>query len=99
MNKGQRLEALHGRASVASRFPVHTELRSGTETSCDGARRLARVSEVWVGANFCSGRRGQFSLLTLGKRPGSRGQDRSVRYKDFVVSSTRIPGWCRRTQG
>jgi riboflavin kinase/FMN adenylyltransferase len=53
-----------------------------------------RVSEVWVGANFLFGhdRAGNFSLLrTLGQRYGFRADKIDpVRYKDFVVSSTRI---------
>jgi riboflavin kinase/FMN adenylyltransferase len=52
------------------------------------------VSEVWVGANFLFGheRSGNFSLLrTLGLRHGFRADKIDpVRYKDFVVSSTRI---------
>ena len=53
-----------------------------------------RVSEVWVGANFLFGRdrSGNFSLLrTLGARYGFKAEKIDpVRYKDFVVSSTRI---------
>jgi riboflavin kinase/FMN adenylyltransferase len=52
------------------------------------------VSEVWVGANFLFGhdRAGNFSLLrTLGVRYGFKAEKIDpVRYKDFVVSSTRI---------
>jgi riboflavin kinase/FMN adenylyltransferase len=52
------------------------------------------VSEVWVGANFLFGhdRAGNFSLLrTLGARYGFRAEKIDpVRYKDFVVSSTRV---------
>jgi riboflavin kinase/FMN adenylyltransferase len=52
------------------------------------------VAEVWVGANFLFGhnRAGNFSMLrALGGRYGFRtGQIDPVRYKDFVVSSTRI---------
>jgi len=52
------------------------------------------VSEVWVGANFLFGhdRAGNFSLLrTLGSRYGFKAEKIDpVRYKDFVVSSTRI---------
>jgi riboflavin kinase/FMN adenylyltransferase len=52
------------------------------------------VSEVWVGANFLFGRdrAGTFSLLrTLGVRYGFNAEKIDpVRYKDFVVSSTRI---------
>ena len=53
-----------------------------------------RVSEVWVGANFLFGhdRTGNFSLLrVLGARYGFKAEKIDpVRYKDFVVSSTRI---------
>jgi riboflavin kinase/FMN adenylyltransferase len=52
------------------------------------------VSEVWVGANFLFGhdRAGNFSLLrVLGARYGFKAEKIDpVRYKDFVVSSTRI---------
>ncbi len=52
------------------------------------------VSEVWVGANFLFGRdrAGTFSLLrTLGARYGFNAEKIDpVRYKDFVVSSTRV---------
>ncbi len=52
------------------------------------------VAEVWVGANFLFGhdRVGNFSLLrTLGARYGFKTEKIDpVRYKDFVVSSTRI---------
>jgi riboflavin kinase/FMN adenylyltransferase len=52
------------------------------------------VAEVWVGANFLFGhdRTGNFSMLrTLGARYGFRAEKIDpVRYKDFVVSSTRI---------
>jgi riboflavin kinase/FMN adenylyltransferase len=53
-----------------------------------------RVSEVWVGANFLFGRdrSGNFSLLrALGARYGFKAEKIDpVRYKDFVVSSTRV---------
>ena len=52
------------------------------------------VGEVWVGANFLFGhdRAGTFSMLrSLGARYGFRAEKIDpVRYKDFVVSSTRI---------
>ena len=52
------------------------------------------VSEVWVGANFLFGhdRAGNFSMLrSLGARYGFKAEKIDpVRYKDFVVSSTRI---------
>jgi riboflavin kinase/FMN adenylyltransferase len=53
-----------------------------------------RVVEVWVGANFLFGheRSGTFSVLRgLGARYGFRAEKIDpVRYKDFVVSSTRV---------
>ena len=53
-----------------------------------------RVSEVWVGANFLFGhdRAGNFSMLrVLGSRYGFKAEKIDpVRYKEFVVSSTRI---------
>jgi riboflavin kinase/FMN adenylyltransferase len=53
-----------------------------------------QVAEVWVGANFLFGhdRAGNFSLLrVLGARYGFKAEKIDpVRYKDFVVSSTRI---------
>jgi riboflavin kinase/FMN adenylyltransferase len=53
-----------------------------------------RVAEVWVGANFLFGheRSGNFTILrTLGQRYGFRAEKIDpVRYKEFVVSSTRI---------
>ena len=52
------------------------------------------VGEVWVGANFLVGhdRSGNFSMLrSLGARYGFRAEKIDpVRYKDFVVSSTRV---------
>jgi riboflavin kinase/FMN adenylyltransferase len=52
------------------------------------------VVEVWVGANFLFGhdRAGTFSVLrALGMRYGFRAEKIDpVRYKDFVVSSTRV---------
>jgi riboflavin kinase/FMN adenylyltransferase len=52
------------------------------------------VAEVWVGANFLFGhdRAGTFSVLrALGARYGFRAEKIDpVRYKDFVVSSTRV---------
>ena len=97
MTKAQRLDALaqegmHGVAVIRftpelsrwepERF-VHTVLVE-----------WLRVAEVWVGANFLFGRdrSGNFSLLrALGIRYGFRAEKIDpVRYKEFVVSSTRI---------
>lgn len=53
-----------------------------------------QVTEVWVGANFLFGRdrTGTYSMLrTLGAERGFRAEKIDpVRFKDFVVSSTRI---------
>ena len=53
-----------------------------------------RASEVWVGADFLFGRNrtGTFSLLrTLGQQWGYRAEKvEPVRYRDFIISSTRI---------
>jgi riboflavin kinase/FMN adenylyltransferase len=53
-----------------------------------------RVAEVWVGGNFLFGRdrTGNFTMLrALGARYGFRAEKIDpVRYKEFVVSSTRI---------
>ncbi len=53
-----------------------------------------RVAEVWVGANFLFGRErsGNFTLLrALGERYNFRAEKIDpVRYREFVVSSTRI---------
>jgi riboflavin kinase/FMN adenylyltransferase len=97
MTTGQRLEAiaaagLHGAAIV--RF-THEMSRWDPETFVQ--RVLVdwlRVADVWVGANFLFGhdRTGNFSLLrVLGSRYGFKAEKIDpVRYKDFVVSSTRI---------
>jgi riboflavin kinase/FMN adenylyltransferase len=97
MTKGQRLEALaragmHGAAVVRftaelSRWDPETFVRAVLVD-------WIRVTEVWVGANFLFGRdrSGNFSLLrALGGRLGFRAEKIDpVRYKDFVVSSTRV---------
>ncbi len=97
MTKAQKLEALadaglHGAAIVRftpelSRWDPETFVRTVLVD-------WLRVSEVWVGANFLFGhdRAGNFSMLrTLGARYGFKAEKIDpVRYKDFVVSSTRI---------
>jgi riboflavin kinase/FMN adenylyltransferase len=97
MTKTQRLEALH-RAGIACVAVVRfTRELSQWEPETFVEKVLVdwlRVSEVWVGANFLFGhdRSGTFSLLrTLGARYGFRADKIDpVRYKDFVVSSTRV---------
>jgi len=97
MTKTQRLEALD-RAGIACVAVVRfTHELSEWAPEAFVRTVLAdwlRVSEVWVGANFLfgHGRSGNFSLLrTLGQQHGFRADKIDpVRYKDFVVSSTRI---------
>jgi riboflavin kinase / FMN adenylyltransferase len=97
MTKAQRLEALH-RAGIQCVAVVRfTRELSRWEPETFVKNVLVdwmRVSEVWVGANFLFGRdrSGNFSLLrTLGQRYGFRAEKIDpVRYKEFVVSSTRI---------
>jgi riboflavin kinase/FMN adenylyltransferase len=97
MTKQQRLEALHG-AGIAC-VAVVRFTRELSEWDPETFIRTVlvewlRVSEVWVGANFLFGhqRSGNFTVLrTLGQRYGFRADKIDpVRYKDFVVSSTRI---------
>jgi riboflavin kinase / FMN adenylyltransferase len=97
MTKTQRLEALHraGIACVAVVRFTHELSEWDPDTFVRAVlAEWLRVSEVWVGANFLfgHGRSGNFSLLrTLGQRYGFRADKIDpVRYKDFVVSSTRI---------
>jgi len=97
MTKTQRLEALH-QAGIACVAVVRFTHELSTWDPETFVRTVLvdwlRVSEVWVGANFLfgHGRSGNFSLLrTLGQRLGFRADKIDpVRYKDFVVSSTRI---------
>jgi riboflavin kinase/FMN adenylyltransferase len=97
MTKPQRLEALHraGIACVAVVRFTHEFSQWDPETFVHNVLvDWLHVSEVWVGANFLfgRGRAGNFSLLrTLGQQYGFRADKIDpVRYKDFVVSSTRI---------
>ena len=97
MTKSQKLDAL-ARAGVQGAAVV----RFNTEMSQWEPERFVRsvlvewlrVAEVWVGADFLFGRdrSGNFSLLrSLGAQHGFRAEKIDpVRYKDFVVSSTRI---------
>ena len=97
MTKDQRIEAL-GAAGIAAvavvRFTpelAHWDPETFVRTVLVD---WLRVSEVWVGANFLFGhdRSGNFSTLrTLGQRFGFRADKIDpVRYKEFVVSSTRV---------
>ena len=97
MTKTQRLEALdHAGLAAVAVVRFTTEL-SRWEPEAFVRTVLVdwlRVSEVWVGANFLFGhdRSGNFSTLrTLGQRYGFRADKIDpVRYKEFVVSSTRV---------
>jgi riboflavin kinase/FMN adenylyltransferase len=97
MTTAQRLEGL-ARAGVQGVAIVRfTREMAQWEPETFVERVLAdwmHVAEVWVGANFLFGhdRSGNFSLLRmLGSRYGFKAEKIDpVRYKDFVVSSTRI---------
>ncbi len=97
MTLDQRLEAFD-RAGLASVAIVRfTRELSQWEPETFVERVLIdwlRVSEVWVGENFLFGRdrAGTFTLLrALGEDRGFRTEKiEPVRYKDFVVSSTRV---------
>jgi riboflavin kinase/FMN adenylyltransferase len=97
MTKAQRLEALH-RAGVQCVAVVRFTKELSQWDADTFVRKVLvdwlRVSEVWVGANFLFGheRSGTFSVLRgLGQSYGFRADKIDpVRYKDFVVSSTRI---------
>ncbi len=97
MTEAQKLEALDqaGMDGVAVvRFTRELSLWAPEEFVQRVLVDWLRVAEVWVGANFLFGhdRAGNFSLLRLlGARFGFRAEKIDpVRYKDFVVSSTRI---------
>jgi riboflavin kinase/FMN adenylyltransferase len=97
MTLDERLDAL-GRAGITCTAVVRftTELSHWQpETFVEHVLvDWLRVAEVWVGANFLFGhdRSGNFtSLRTLGQLHGFRAEKIDpVRYKEFVVSSTRI---------
>jgi len=97
MTTEQRLEAL-GRAGMQGvavvRF-THEMSQWDPETFVRVVLvEWLHVVEVWVGANFLFGRdrAGTFTVLRgLGARYGFRAEKiDAVRYKDFVVSSTRV---------
>ncbi len=97
MTTAQRLEAFAraGMQGVAVvRFSAEISRWEPEEFVRLALVEWAHIAEVWVGANFLFGhdRSGNFSLLrTLGARYGFRAEKIDpVRYKDFVVSSTRI---------
>jgi riboflavin kinase/FMN adenylyltransferase len=97
MTKEQRLEALSrsGMQGVAVVRFTHELSQWDPETFVRTVLvEWLHVVEVWVGANFLFGheRAGNYTLLrSLGARYGFRAEKIDpVRYKDFVVSSTRI---------
>ena len=97
MTKSQKLECLAQAGMEGAAVVRFTAERSRWEPERFVHTVLVdwlRVSEVWVGANFLFGRdrSGNFSLLrSLGARYGFRVEKiEPVRYKEFVVSSTRI---------
>jgi riboflavin kinase / FMN adenylyltransferase len=97
MTKSQKLDAL-ARAGVQGaavvRFTKEMALWEPERFVRSVLVDWLRVVEVWVGADFLFGRdrSGNFSLLrSLGAQHGFRAEKiDSIRYKDFVVSSTRI---------
>jgi riboflavin kinase/FMN adenylyltransferase len=97
MTKTQKLDAL-ARAGVQGAAVVRfTREMSQWEPEAFVRSVLVewlRVAEVWVGADFQFGRErsGNFTLLrSLGAQHGFRAEKIDpIRYKDFIVSSTRI---------
>ncbi len=97
MTKQQKLDAL-GRAGMQGiavvRFTHELSLWEPEQFVRTVLVEWLHIAEVWVGANFLFGhaRSGTFSVLrSLGARYGFRAEKIDpVRYKDFVVSSTRI---------
>jgi riboflavin kinase/FMN adenylyltransferase len=97
MTKAQKLDAL-ARAGVQGAAVVRfTREMSRWEPDVFVRSVLVewlRVAEVWVGADFLFGRdrTGNFTLLrSLGAQYGFRAEKIDpIRYKDFIVSSTRI---------
>jgi riboflavin kinase/FMN adenylyltransferase len=97
MTLEQKLEAFERAGMAAVAIVRFTRELSQWEPEAFVERVLIdwlRVSEVWVGENFLFGRdrAGTFTLLrALGEDRGFRTEKiEPVRYKDFVVSSTRV---------
>ena len=97
MTRDQRIEALRRSGMQGLAFVRFTRELSLWDPEMFVRTVLVEwlhVSEVWVGANFLFGheRAGTFSVLrTLGSRYGFRAEKIDpIRYKDFVVSSTRV---------
>ncbi len=97
MTKAQKLEAIAAAGVQGAAIVRFTPELSRWEPETFVRTVLVdwlHVSEVWVGANFLFGhdRTGNFSMLReLGGRYGFKAEKIDpVRYKDFVVSSTRV---------
>jgi riboflavin kinase / FMN adenylyltransferase len=97
MTKAQKLEALADAGLQGAAIVRFTRELSRWDPEMFVRNVLVdwlHVAEVWVGANFLFGhdRAGNFSLLrSLGARYGFKAEKIDpVRYKDFVVSSTRV---------
>src|SRR5262245_55954289 len=97
MTKAQKLEAIAAAGVQGAAIVRFTHELSRWEPEHFVQAVLVdwlRVSEVWVGANFLFGkeRAGNFTMLrALGAQYGFKAEKIDpVRYKDFVVSSTRI---------
>ena len=97
MTKAQKLEAIADAGVQGAAIVRFTQELSHWDPETFVRTVLVdwlQVAEVWVGANFLFGhdRAGNFSLLrVLGARYGFKAEKIDpVRYKDFVVSSTRI---------
>ncbi len=97
MTRDQRIEALRRSGMQGLAFVRFTRELSLWDPETFVRTVLVEwlhVAEVWVGANFLFGheRAGTFSVLrTLGSRYGFRAEKIDpIRYKDFVVSSTRV---------
>jgi riboflavin kinase / FMN adenylyltransferase len=97
MTKAQKLEAIAEAGVQGAAIVRFTPELSNWEPEAFVRIVLVdwlRVAEVWVGANFLFGhdRSGNFSMLrVLGARYGFKAEKIDpVRYKEFVVSSTRI---------
>jgi riboflavin kinase/FMN adenylyltransferase len=97
MTREQKLEALAGAGVLGVAIVGFTRELSQWEPETFVRSVLVdwlRASEVWVGGNFLFGRdrSGNFTLLRgLGQQYGFRVEKIDpVRYKEFVVSSTRV---------
>jgi riboflavin kinase / FMN adenylyltransferase len=97
MTTAQKLEAIEAAGLQGAAIVRFTTELSHWDPDTFVQRVLVdwlRVAEVWVGANFLFGhdRAGNFSTLrVLGARYGFKAEKIDpIRYKDFVVSSTRI---------